>query len=604
MPSDAADRNASASNRVQKSDEESWEGPLEDLKAQQRLVRNPNVKDPGYIRQKANNKLWVRERLAALLDPDSFTEVGSITGQPVLDPKTGELKSFVPANSVTGYGRVRGRKVFVTADDFSVRGGHADGGIFNKAPYGETLALKAKVPLIRLLDGSSGGGSVALYLKIGATYIPTLAGLGRSMDALNAVPVVSALLGPVVGLAAAKAAISHFRCLCSRLRFKHFWLITIYSVMVKGLSQLFAAGPPVVKQATFEDLSKEQLGGWEIHATNGTVDNVATSEIDAFLQIRAFLSYLPSSIFELPPSIQSADSTERREEELIRIIPRRRARPYDIRRLIQLIVDQDGNPYSEVSSFFEIGPAWGRSSVVGFARLGGLPVGLLTSDCMVNGGLCEFDLTNSDVWLTTFIGAIDALASQKVAKFVNLCNHFGLPILNLVDQPGFAIGSLAERMATIKHGASAMAALYMATTPIYTVIIRRAFGVAGGAFADPDDGTGTRVAWPSGDWGSLPLEGGVEAAYKRQLDSMKTPEEREELMAKLLSQFDEVRSPLKTAHQFGIEEIIDPRDTRPLACEWAKHVYEHILPQLSVHKQTAYGAESKPSVGRGPGYKL
>ncbi|KAF9057205.1 propionyl-CoA carboxylase [Panaeolus papilionaceus] len=567
MPSDASDRKGGDTRRVEK-DKSNWEGPLEELKAQQRLVRAPNVNDPGYIRQKANHKLWVRERLAALLDPDSFTEVGSITGQPVLDSKTGELKSFVPANSVTGYGCVRGRKVFVTADDFSVRGGHADGGIFNKAPYGETLALKAKVPLIRLLDGSSGGGSVALYLKIGATYIPTLAGLGRSMDALNAVPVVSALLGPVVGLAAAKAAISHF------------------SVMVKGLSQLFAAGPPVVKQATFEDLSKEQLGGWEIHATNGTVDNVATSEIDAFAQIRAFLSYLPSSIFELPPSFQSSDSPDRREDELIRIIPRRRARPYDIRRLIQLIVDRDGNPYSETSSFFEIGPAWGRSSVVGFARLDGYPVGIVTSDCLVNGG------------------AIDAFASQKVAKFINLCNHFSLPILNLVDQPGFAIGSLAERMATIKHGASAMAALYMATTPIYTVIIRRAFGVAGGAFADPDDGTGTRVAWPSGDWGSLPLEGGIEAAYKRQLDSMKTPEEREDLMAKLLGQFDEVRSPLKTAHQFGIEEIIDPRDTRPLACEWTKHTYEHILPQLSVHKQTSYGAESKPSVGRGPGYKL
>ena len=156
--------------------------------------------------------------------------------------------------------------------------------------------------------------------------------------------------------------------------------------MVKGLSQLFAAGPPVVKQATFEDLSKEALGGWEIHTTNGTVDNVATSELDAFQQIRAFLSFLPSSIFHLPPVTSSSDPKNRKEEELISIIPRRRARPYDIRKLIKLIVDVDGNPYSDDSSFFEIGENWGRSIVTGFARMDGHPVGVLSSNCLVNGG--------------------------------------------------------------------------------------------------------------------------------------------------------------------------------------------------------------------------
>ncbi|KAF8191187.1 propionyl-CoA carboxylase [Pholiota molesta] len=542
----------------------SLQHPLEELRAQQRLIRAPNLKDPGYIRQKANSKLWVRERIAALLDPDSFIEVGSITGRPILNEQ-GELESFIPANSVTGWGRVRNRKVFVTADDFSVRGGHADGGIGMRAPYGETLAMRARVPLIRLLDGSSGGGSVATYLTLGATYIPGMAGLGRSLDALAVVPVVSALLGPVVGLAAAKTVIGHF------------------SVMVKGLSQLFAAGPPVVKQATFEDLSKEALGGWEIHATNGTVDNVATSELDAFLQIATFLSYLPSSIFQLPPVSVSSDPTTRKEEELVRIIPRRRARPYDIRKLVKLIVDIDANPHDDSTSFFEIGETWGRCIVTGFARLGGLPIGVLTSDCRVNGG------------------AIDALGSQKTAKFLNLCNHFSLPILNLVDQPGFAIGSLAERTATIRHGASAMAALYHSTTPIYTVILRRAFGVAGGVFADPNDGAGDRISWPSGDWGSLPLEGGIEAAYKRQLDATGSPEERDKLMNDLLAKFEDVRSPLKTAHKFGVEEIIDPRDTRPVACEWASHVYKHLLPQLLASKQ-AHGPDVLPSASRG--YKL
>ncbi|GLB39032.1 putative carboxyl transferase [Lyophyllum shimeji] len=550
-------------------DASSWEQPLSELREQQRLIRRPNLQDPGYIRQRANAKLWVRERLTTLLDKDSFAEVGSVTGKPVYDEKTGELKSFTPANCVTGFGRINGRKVFVTADDFSVRGGHADGGIQMKAPYGEILARKARVPLIRLLDGSSGGGSVATYLTIGATYIPGMAGLGKSMDAMSVVPVASALLGPVVGLAAAKAVIGHF------------------SVMVKGLSQLFAAGPRVVKQATFEDLSKEALGGWEIHAQNGTVDNVATSERDAFRQIATFLSYLPSSIFALPPVTTSADPATRREEQLLSIIPRRRARPYDVRRLVRLVVDTNGpveDPSS--SSFFEIGGTWGRCIVTGFARLAGRPVGVLTSDCLVNGG------------------AIDALGSQKSARFVTLCDHFGygLPLLNLVDLPGFAVGSVAERAATIRHGASAMSALYNATVPIYTVIIRRAFGVAGGVFADPEDGAGTRVAWPSGDWGSLPLEGGIEAAYKRQLDAAGSAEAREKLMADLLEKFESVRSPMKTAHKFGVEEIIDPRDTRPLTCEWVTHVYEHVLPQRLTWRQGRFGLDGKPSTGRG--YRL
>ncbi|THV07138.1 propionyl-CoA carboxylase [Dendrothele bispora CBS 962.96] len=548
-----------AKSSKQRKSSDDWKDALSDLRKQQKLAHNPAPDDPGYLRQKQNGKLHVRERLAALLDPDTFMEIGSITGSPVYDESSGELKSFLPTNLITGWGKVQGRKVFVTADDFSVRGGHADGGIAGKAPYGEVQARKAKVPLIRLLDGSSGGGSVTTYLSTGATYIPGLAGLGQSMDAMSVVPVSSALLGPVVGLGAAKAVIGHF------------------SVMVKGVSQLFAAEPPVVKQATFEDLTKEQLGGWEIHARNGTVDNVAISELDAFQQIRTFLSFLPPSIFVLPPVHNTNDLATRREEELISIIPRRRGRSYDIRRLIRLIVD---NPTDDTPGFFEIGSTWGQNIVSGFARLSGRSIGVLASDCTVNGG------------------AIDALGSQKTARFVNLCDQFNIPILNLVDQPGFAIGSLAERMATIRHGASAIAALYHASIPIYTVIIRRAFGVAGSGFTDPEDGKNTRIAWPSADWGSLPLEGGIEAAYKRQLDSAESPEAREKLIQDLLIRFEDVRSPLRTANKFGVEEIIDPRDTRPIVCDWAIHVYEHVLPPLVSSRTVAFGTQAGRRVYR------
>ncbi|THH30561.1 hypothetical protein EUX98_g3627 [Antrodiella citrinella] len=560
----------------------SWKYSISKLREVQSIIRTPNPNDPGYARQKANGKLWVRERLDALLDTGSWVEIGSIAGKPVEDEKTGEIKEFIPGNILIGWGRLKGKKVFVTADDFSVRGGHADGGIYGKVPHGETQAWKAGVPLIRLLDGSSGGGSVATYLKLGATYIPALAGLAQSMEALAKIPIASALLGPVVGLAAAKAVTSHF------------------SVMVKDLSQLFAAGPPVVKQATFEDLSKEALGGWEIHARNGTVDNVCNSELEAFQQIRDFLSFLPPNIYNVPPVESSNDPQNRREEELIAIIPRRRARMYDIRKLIRLIVDVSSDPTSSAhstgSTFFEIGETWGRSIVTGFARLSGRPVGVLSSDCAVGGG------------------AIDALASQKTARFVNLCDLFkwvrcellcmystdyktkSIPLLNLVDQPGFAIGSAAEKSATIRFGASAMSALYSARVPVFTVILRRAFGVAGGAFGFPDDNYNNRVAWPSGDWGSLPLEGGIEAAYKRKLDQTPTPAARDQMIKDYLAQFEEVRSPMRTAYQFGVEEIIDPRDTRPLACDWIVHAYEQLVPLL-VARKTA-------SVGFTPTYKL
>ncbi|TCD62688.1 hypothetical protein EIP91_006547 [Steccherinum ochraceum] len=546
---------SSSSGTKGRDDGVSWKHSISKLRQQQNLIRTPDPSNPGYARQKENGKLWVRQRLDALLDEGSWNEIGSITGKPVVDEETGELKEFIPGNILIGWGRLSGKRVFVTADDFGVRGGHADGGIAGKVAYGETQARKAGVPIVRLLDGSSGGGSVASYLTMGATYIPALAGLAQSMDALATVPIASALLGPVVGLAAAKAVASHF------------------SVMVRNLSQLFAAGPPVVKQATFEDLSKEALGGWDIHARNGTVDNVCNSELEAFQQIRDFLFFLPPNVYAIPSVQPSNDPASRREEELISIIPRRRARMYDIRSLIRLLVDVSSNPssshHSTGSSFFEIGETWGRTIVTGLARLTGRPVGILTSDCTVGGG------------------AIDALGCQKTARFVNMCDHFNIPILNLVDQPGFAIGSAAEKAATIRHGASAMSALYSARVPIFTVVIRRAFGVAGGAFAYPEDDNNNRVAWPSGDWGSLPLEGGIEAAYKRKLNDAPTPAAREKIMKDLLAQFEEVRDPMRTAHKFWVEEIIDPRDTRPMACDWIAHAYEQLLPQLAARKQAA-----------------
>lgn len=283
-----------------------------------------------------------------------------------------------------------------------------------------------------------------------------------------------------------------------------------------------------------------------MHTTNGVVDNPASSEEDAFDQIRRFLSYLPRSVWEKPHPTEAADPPGRRSEELLSIIPRNRRRAYDIRHLISLVLDE--------GSFFEIGPRWGRTIVTGLGRLAGYPVGVLASDPLVWGG------------------AMTADGADKLRRAVDLCDTFHLPVVNLVDQPGFAVGTAAEQAGTIRRGVTAIAALYQMTVPCHTVIVRRAFGVAGAALVDRGD-PDLRVAWPSGDWGSLPLEGGIEAAYRRELEAADDPEARR---AELLESFEEIRSPFRTADAFDIEEIIDPRDTRPLLCEWVAVAYDTI----------------------------
>ncbi len=381
------------------------------------------------------------------------------------------------------------------------------------------------MPIVRLVDGSGGGGSVKSYHDLGRTYVPPLPGWSDQMEILSEVPVVSAALGSVAGLGAARVAASHL------------------SLMVDGLSQLFVAGPPVVAYATREDVDKTELGGADIHGRNGTVDLVVESEEAGFAAIARFLGYLPRNVWSTPPVEEGDDDPERRDDELLSIVPRNRRQIYDGRRLIDLIVDRE--------SFFEIGRGWGRSLITGLARLDGRPVGILGADPRIAGGV------------------LTAAGSDKLRRFVDLCDTFHLPLVNFVDQPGFAVGTKAEAAATIRHGVAAVAALYQMRVPYFVVIVRRAFGVAGAAMVDVGR-PHLRVAWPSGDWGSLPLEGGIEAAFRRRLAAADDPDA---LREQLLAGFELVRSPFRTADAFDIEEIIDPRDTRAILCRWLATAY-------------------------------
>jgi acetyl-CoA carboxylase carboxyltransferase component len=481
-------------------------------------------------RQHASGRLTVRERIARLFDDGTFHETGALAGWGTYTD--GELDDFLPANVVVGQGRIDGRRAVVQGDDFTVRGGAADAAIWQKMVYGERMAAELRVPLVRLVDGTGGGGSVKSLETMGFTYVPFIPGWEVAGENLSRVPVVAAALGPVAGLGAARVVASHF------------------SVIVRDTAQLFVAGPPVVAAAMGEAPDKEELGGARAQTRAGAVDNQAADEDDALAQIRRFLSYMPANVWEAPPVAASSDPAGRREEDLLSIVPRERRRPYKARRVLEAVFDR--------GTVFEVGAPFGRSLITALARLAGRPVGVLCSDPNHYGG------------------GLTADASEKLTRFVDVCDQFRLPVVNFVDQPGFVIGTEAERRGTIRRGTRALVAVYQASVPWVSVLVRKVYGVAGAAHGQAH-GLNLRYAWPSGDWGSLPIEGGIEAAYRRELEAADDPVA---LRAEIEARLNAVRSPFRTAERFGVEEIIDPRDTRPLLCDWAERAHEIVRHDL------------------------
>jgi acetyl-CoA carboxylase carboxyltransferase component len=317
-----------------------------------------------------------------------------------------------------------------------------------------------------------------------------------------------------------------------------------FTVMIRGQSQIFPSGPPVVRRATSEEISKEDLGGTQMHVrTSGQVDNEAENEEDAFAQIKAFLSYLPNTTNAVAPRVETGDDPNRRVEELLTFMPTDRRRPYDPRKLIRLVVDN--------GEFFEMRRYWGGSLITGFARLDGYSVGVLGNDPLV------------------LAGAMDGDAADKYAHFVDLCDAFNLPVVIFLDMPGFMLGSAAERKATMRRGVRALIASAEAQVPKVEFNVRKSYGVAADApnsLGHPD-GLNLRFGWPAGEWGGIPIEGGVAAAYRREIDAAPDPEAHREMIEERLLR---MRSPMKAAHHFDVIDLIDPRDTRRLACAFVK----------------------------------
>jgi acetyl-CoA carboxylase carboxyltransferase component len=500
-----------------------WEAEVEELRFRraeaERLGGTAAVE-----KHHGRGRLTVRERIAALLDPGSFQEVGRLTGHGRYDGSA--LAGVTPAPYVMGLGRIGGRPVAVGGEDFTVRGGSSWSGDRKKGGQGgfvEDLAHAYRIPLVNLIDGS--GGSVTSIQRRGHAVFPGVHGFERSVALLGTVPVVCAVMGTAAGGPAGRAILSH------------------WSVMVRKTSQIFAAGPPVVERSLGQRIGTEELGGAAIAVdAAGTIDNVADGEPACFEMIRRFLSYMPQNVWELPPEVDGGDPPDRREEALLGIVPKDRRKPYSMRRLIELVADR--------GSLFEIQPTFGRAVITSLARMNGRAAGIVANDPMVYGG------------------AVDVRAARKQTHFIELCDCFHIPLIFFVDVPGFMVGREAEAAATLREGMRGVYVALQATVPMYTVVIRKCYGMAGMGATDKN-GLDFKIAWPSAEWGSLPIEGGVAAAFRKEIETAPDPRARErEIEAALRAQ----ASPFRTAEAFGVEEIIDPRETRAYLCRFIEAV--------------------------------
>ena len=507
----------------------SWQDEVDELRRREAMAEAMGGPE-GIARQRRQGKLTVRERIDALADPGSFREFGALAGSAIYED--GELTAFTPKPAVNGMLTLDGRKAFVTAGDFTVRGGSggARGGMGQELSVTER-ALEWRLPYIRLLDAS--GGSVRSFEEMGRTYLPDgNAWTVNEVRALSLVPSVSAVLGSVAGLPAIYACLAHF------------------NVMVKDISQIFPGGPPVVKAALGLDITKEELGGDHIHTrVSGCIDNLAQTEADAFAQIRAFLSYMPANVYEAAPRKLTGDDPARADDALLSIVPRNRRQVYDARKLLNLVVDK--------GSFFEIAPLYGRARITGLARLDGYPVGIMANNPRHNGG------------------STDAAAGAKVMRLIQLCDTFHLPLISLADEPGFMVGPESERQGIERAGARLVATVCNSRMPWITIVIGKLYGVAGQCHHRPS-GMFQRYAWPSANWGSMHITGGVSAAYRREIEAAPDPDaKRAEIEARLQA----LASPFRTAEATA-QDIIDPRETRARLAEFVRDAQPILASQL------------------------
>jgi acetyl-CoA carboxylase carboxyltransferase component len=514
------------------SKEEGWQKQIDEIHARRALALKQGG-DRGVKRQHDAGRLTIRERVSKIIDAGSrFSEVGPISGGAERNSETGELESFTPGNFLLGFAKINQRNVIVGGEDFSISGGSPNVAGLRKSVYTEKLALQYKMPLVRLHEGSGGSIGGAKGKNSAPSYGDPVFNEPRFKsvaECLGTVPVACAALGSVAGLPASRLVSSHF------------------SVMASDVAHILIAGPAVVERALGYSVSKKELGGAEVHARSGVVDNVVKTEAEALQQIRTFLSFMPSNVWELPPRMPSEDDVCRKEAALRTIIPNKRRAAYDMRELLELVLDRNSDG---TSSFFEMGDLYGPSQIVGLARIDGMSVGVLGNDNRHHAGAMTVE------------GAI------KTRRFLEMCQTFHIPIVNFVDQPGFMIGIDSEKAGTIRYGTAAVLTAATCTVPWATILVRKTYGVAGAAHFGPGNYV---LAWPSSESGPLPIEGGVAVAFRRQIAEAENPEEfRRQLEESMAKKLPEV--PFRMAEGLSVHDLIDPADTRPMLCDWVDRI--------------------------------
>lgn len=479
-----------------------------------RAMRSRAVLGGGEKRieqQHARGKLTARERLALLLDQNSFQEFGALATHNFTD--FGLDKQRIPGDGITtGFGKINGRRVAVFAQDFTVLGGSFSEVQSHKICRIQDLALASGIPLIGLND--SGGARIQEGVRSLAAYGEVFV---RNVLASGVIPQISVILGPCAGGAVYSPALTDF-------------------VIMSNGSYMFLTGPDVIKSVTGEDVSAQVLGGMDIHTAKSGVAHLATaSEPDAIEAVKLLLGYLPQNNNEDPPRLAPYDVTDRIDEALNSLIPEAENEPYDVRDAISLIFDAD--------SFMEIHGEFAPNAVVGFARLDGYSIGIVANQPSYMAGALNID------------------ASDKISRFIRICDAFNIPIVTFVDCPGFLPGTDQEHAGVIRHGAKIIYAYCEASVPKVSIVTRKAMGGAYVAMCSKQMRTDLAFAWPTAQIAVMGAEAAVRVLYRSEVENAPDPAARErELIAYYREQFF---NPYRAADVGQIDEVIEPRETRP-----------------------------------------
>jgi methylmalonyl-CoA decarboxylase subunit alpha len=463
-------------------------------------------------RQHAQGKLTARERLALLIDEGSFVELG-IHGRPHFSQRAMEGREAPADGVVTGYGKVDGRLVAVAAYDFTVMAGSMGMTGELKVARLRELALGKRIPMLWLLDSAG----ARIQEAAGSLFAGSGHLFREEVIASGVIPQVAALMGPCAAGTAYIPGLADF------------------VPMVKGRGSMALAGPHLTKAVTGEDVTQEELGGSKVHTrVSGVGDLEVDSDEECIQAIKDYLSFFPSNCEEPPPQQQGSDPLSRGNEDLLDILPDSPRKPYDMYDLIGRVVDH--------GRWFDLKPRWARTIITCLARMGGRPVGIVANQPKHLGGILEND------------------SADKAARFINLCDAFGIPLLFLVDVPGFMVGTKVEQAGIIRHGAKMLYAVSRATVPKVTVVVRKAYGagyyVMCGKAYEPD----LIVAWPSAEISVMGPEGAVNIIFRKQIEAADDPDAAR---AEMIEGVRRTIDPYIAAGNAMVDDIIDPRETRP-----------------------------------------